>query len=104
MNEIEPVGETSPDLEAAARVAAPVAAPGETGHPAVDQVLAAVSDLDARPVADHVAVFEDAHKALREALTGDGQPVPAPGHATPSSLPPTPAASSSQPGPRPGPR
>ncbi len=103
MNEIEPMDETSPALEATP-VATPVAAPVETGHPAVDQVLAAVSDLDARPVAEHVAVFEDAHKALREALTGGGQPVPAPGQATPSSLAPAPAPPAPPPGPRPGPR
>jgi len=43
---------------------------GQTGHPAVDEVLAGLDDLDSRPVNEHVAVFESAHDRLREALAG----------------------------------
>lgn len=39
-----------------------------TGVDAVDSVLAMVSDLDALPVEEHVAVFERAHEQLRRAL------------------------------------
>jgi hypothetical protein len=41
----------------------------ETGHSRVDEVLRSLAVLDERPVAEHVAVFEAAHSALREALT-----------------------------------
>lgn len=34
----------------------------------VAEVLAAIEGLDAQPVADHVAVFEQAHERLRRAL------------------------------------
>jgi hypothetical protein len=48
-----------------------------TGHPAVDEVLASLADLAARPAAEHVAVFEAAHDRLRAALSeaGDDQVV-----------------------------
>jgi hypothetical protein len=39
-----------------------------TGVAAVDAVLASVQALDDRPVAEHVAVFEQAHDQLRRAL------------------------------------
>ena len=39
-----------------------------TGVAAVDAVLASVHALDDRPVAEHVAVFEQAHDQLRRAL------------------------------------
>lgn len=39
-----------------------------TGVAAVDAVLASVQGLDERPVAEHVAVFEQAHDQLRRAL------------------------------------
>lgn len=44
----------------------------ETGHPAVDEVLASLADLDERPVSEHVAVFERAHDRLRAALADAG--------------------------------
>ena len=46
-----------------------------TGHPAVDEVLRSLEDLDGRPVDEHVAVFEQAHEALRHTLStaGDDQ-------------------------------
>ena len=40
-----------------------------TGHPAVDDVIASLSDLESRSVAEHVAVFESAHDRLRGALS-----------------------------------
>ncbi|WP_200919086.1 hypothetical protein [Nocardioides sp. Leaf285] len=39
-----------------------------TGVAGVDEVVEAVTRLDGRPVAEHVAVFEDAHDRLRRAL------------------------------------
>lgn len=39
-----------------------------TGHAVVDQVLASLTVLDDLPVAEHVAVFEQAHAGLRAAL------------------------------------
>jgi hypothetical protein len=44
--------------------------PQDTGHPAVDEVLQSLGALDDHPVSEHVAVFEAAHVALREALSG----------------------------------
>jgi hypothetical protein len=41
-----------------------------TGHPAVDEVLRSLDQLDGRPVDEHVAVFEQAHERLRQALSG----------------------------------
>ena len=43
-----------------------------TGHPAVDEVLASLDDLESRPADEHVAVFESAHERLRAALSGAG--------------------------------
>lgn len=48
---------------------APAADPS-TGVEEVDAVLTALERLDDLPVADHVAVFEQAHAALRQALDG----------------------------------
>ncbi|MFT3871944.1 MAG: hypothetical protein QM714_04730 [Nocardioides sp.] len=39
-----------------------------TGSPRVDGVLDDLAGLDDLPVAEHLAVFERAHEALREAL------------------------------------
>ncbi len=41
-----------------------------TGHLAVDAVLGTLVDLEERPVGEHVAVFEAAAVALRDALSG----------------------------------
>lgn len=62
-------GERADDVAATVDVAAGEGwdAPG-TGVPAVDDVLASVQALDDRPVAEHVAVFEQAHERLRRAL------------------------------------
>lgn len=55
--------------EAAAR------APGlvETGNPVVDEVIASLEGLDAVPVDEHVALFEQAHEQLRRTLSGAGE-------------------------------
>ncbi|WP_395691706.1 hypothetical protein [Nocardioides sp.] len=39
-----------------------------TGLPSVDEVIAAVEELEDRPVEEHVGVFETAHDQLRRAL------------------------------------
>ncbi len=46
--------------------------PVRTGVESVDAVLAAVEQLEERPVEEHVALFETAHESLRRAL--DSQP------------------------------
>jgi hypothetical protein len=48
------------------------AAPVSTGHPAVDEVLRSLDQLDGRPVDEHVAAFEEAHDRLRRALSDAG--------------------------------
>lgn len=48
-----------------------------TGLPSVDRVVEDVEALEDRPVDEHVAVFEDAHDRLRQALDdapGDAPP------------------------------
>ena len=42
--------------------------PVRTGSPTVDAVLAAVEQLEERPIEEHVGVFETAHEQLRRAL------------------------------------
>lgn len=39
-----------------------------TGVPDVDEVIAAVEELEERPIEEHVGVFETAHDRLRRAL------------------------------------
>lgn len=41
-----------------------------TGVTDVDEVIAAVEELDERPIEEHVGVFETAHEQLRRALDG----------------------------------
>ena len=41
----------------------------ETGNPQVDAVLRSLDTLADRPVDEHVAIFESAHVALRDALS-----------------------------------
>jgi hypothetical protein len=43
-----------------------------TGHDDVDRVVASLDGLDARPVSEHVAIFESAHDTLRNALADAG--------------------------------
>ena len=39
-----------------------------TGEPRVDDAVARLQDIDAAPTPEHVAVFEDVHGRLQEAL------------------------------------
>ena len=39
-----------------------------TGVESVDEVIAAVEELEERPIEEHVGVFETAHEQLRRAL------------------------------------
>jgi hypothetical protein len=48
-----------------------------TGNADVDEVVGSLAALDDLPVAEHVAVFEQAHESLRRTLTGAGQNAPA---------------------------
>ena len=41
-----------------------------TGDLAVDAALRRLEELDERPVDEHVAVYEDVHRQLTEALDG----------------------------------
>jgi hypothetical protein len=41
-----------------------------TGDHGVDVVVASMNGLDDLPIADHVAVFEQAHETLRRTLAG----------------------------------
>ncbi len=40
----------------------------QTGEPDVDAAVQRLDGLDDLPVADHVAVFDDAHRQLQDAL------------------------------------
>jgi hypothetical protein len=64
--------EPTPDVADSLDEVAPGDGVGSTGHPEVDAVLASLADLDGRPVAEHVSVFEDAHDRLRSALADAG--------------------------------
>ena len=48
-----------------------------TGNADVDAVVGSLMALDDLPVAEHVAVFEQAHESLRRTLAGAGQDSPA---------------------------
>ena len=45
-----------------------------TGVAGVDEVIAAVEELEDRPVEEHVGVFETAHHELRRALDTPSDP------------------------------
>ncbi|MFE2875007.1 hypothetical protein ACFXG6_23820 [Streptomyces roseus] len=50
-----------------------------TGHPGVDAHLERLADADHLTADGHVAVYEDVHRGLRDALTAlDAPPVPGP--------------------------
>ncbi|MFD9814966.1 hypothetical protein [Streptomyces sp. NPDC059080] len=57
-----------------------------TGEPAVDTPLSRLADADHLAVGAHLAVYEDVHRGLRDALAAlDGQPgPPASTHDTPT--------------------
>ena len=38
--------------------------------PRVDAAMTRLADLDGKPVAEHVEIFEDVQRRLQEALTG----------------------------------
>lgn len=58
----------------------PMAEEPAVEHPAVDEVLRSMERLDARPVDEHVAVFEQAHESLRRTLSeGDAGDPPGQG-------------------------
>ncbi|MDX6352075.1 MAG: hypothetical protein QOF84_6865 [Streptomyces sp.] len=40
-----------------------------TGHPEVDALLTRLGDADILPTGDHIEVYEDVHRGLRDALT-----------------------------------
>ncbi len=68
----EPFGEAPTAEEAGPMEPAEGTAGDATGHQAVDEVLASLEGLDERPVAEHVAVFEQAHEQFRRALSQPG--------------------------------
>lgn len=49
-----------------------------TGHPGVDEAMAAIGGLGDSDLATHAATFERAHDALREALNASDEDDPAP--------------------------
>ena len=53
---------------------APEPEQARTGVTEVDRVIAAVSELEERPLEEHVGVFEAAHEQLRRALDHPGPP------------------------------
>ena len=61
-----------PDDHASFETEAEAPTPVSTGHPAVDEVLRSLEELDGRPVDEHVGAFEDAHDKLRRALSDAG--------------------------------
>jgi hypothetical protein len=54
--------------------AAPVVTPAETGNERVDAVVRSLDSLEGRPAEEHVAVFESAHRELRDALSSSDHP------------------------------
>ena len=69
------VAATEP-AEVPARVPAdlPAEAPAGTGNERVDGVVRSLDSLEGRPAEEHVAVFEAAHRELRDALSSPDQP------------------------------
>lgn len=59
----------TPEFDPAADRAQAAPAQEQTGHPAVDAVLESLGRLEESPVAEHPVIFEQAHDALRSALT-----------------------------------
>jgi hypothetical protein len=52
----------------------PADAPAGTGNERVDGVVRSLDSLEGRPAEEHVAVFEAAHRELRDALSSSDQP------------------------------
>lgn len=60
----------------------------ETGDAGVDAQLKRLADADHLPADGHLAVYEDVHGGLRDALTAlDARPAPAPAPQAPSPSP-----------------
>ncbi len=75
---VNPIFGGGEDPAAATEVAAEVdSAVESTGNTDVDAVVGSLTALDGLPVAEHVAVFEQAHESLRRTLAGAGQDAPA---------------------------
>ena len=45
-----------------------------TGHPEIDEALAALEQLADRPVTEHVATYDAIHHVVRTALADAGRP------------------------------
>jgi hypothetical protein len=45
-----------------------------TGNDRVDAVVRSLDSLEGRPAEEHVAVYEAAHRELRDALSGSDEP------------------------------
>ena len=58
-----------------------------TGVDSVDAVIAAVEELEERPIEEHVGVFETAHEQLRRALDAEQPQAPGAGPAADRSQP-----------------
>ncbi|MFI0479802.1 hypothetical protein [Actinomadura sp. 9N215] len=54
--------------------------PDPTGDPRVDAAVARLGELGARPVPEHVEIFEDVHQRLQELLAAADQDDPQPPH------------------------
>ncbi|MFI0408375.1 hypothetical protein [Actinomadura sp. 3N508] len=52
--------------------------PDPTGDPRVDAAVARLGELGARPVAEHVEIYEDVHQRLQELLASADQDEPGP--------------------------
>lgn len=42
---------------------------GPTGHPDVDSIVGRLGEADGLPTENHIQVYEDVHRGLRDALT-----------------------------------
>ncbi len=71
-----------PDDEAPPEASPLGVEPEPTGNGRVDALLERLTDADALPTEDHLAVYEDVHRGLRDTLTAldtpPGPPGPAP--------------------------
>jgi hypothetical protein len=66
--------EAPAEVRAEAPGEASAEAPAGTGNERVDGVVRSLDALEGRPAEEHVAVFEAAHRELRDALSSPGQP------------------------------
>ena len=59
---------------AATESVTPVVTPAGTGNERVDAVVSSLDTLEGLSAEEHVAVFEAAHRELRDALSSSDQP------------------------------